>query len=135
MLTRAKVEKQEAKLRVENTLRLAEADISAELARETGKIAPKSLGIRASVGNAKQRLASRALAYVDLHMLAARAAAKKGDHRPAAWALEAIGAVERANSDAGPRFQVAIGLSLPGLQSAPEPHQTIAVGHSSLVKK
>ena len=46
--------------------------------------------IRAAIGTARETLQSRAIEYADIHLEAARAAAKMGNDQPSRWALTVL---------------------------------------------
>lgn len=78
---------------------------------------------------AKLELAARAKEYVDLHLVASKAAAERGKAEPMQWALERIGVVQppaaAPPSGGGGGTVIKIGIALPGL--APGAGQVITV--------
>lgn len=79
------------------------------------------------IKSTKGSMVARAQEYADLHFEASQKAASMGNAVPMQWALERLGVVEdpklRAEQNSGPRFNVQIGIALPGLQSVSnEPH-------------
>lgn len=89
--------------------------------------------VRDAIRKARASLAARADEYVDLHFMAAAAAADKGDAGPAQWALEHIGEGKERVVDIpakgvpiGPgdtRPQIQIGIVLGGM---PKPQPQLA---------
>ena len=70
----------------------------------------------ASTLKARLALGKRAETYADMHLVAAREAAKKGISAPCEWALlhtRTITPLEKG--DVGPRISVQVGIALPGL--------------------
>ena len=69
-----------------------------------------------TVSTARARFLQNADFYSDQHKIATKNASKKGDARPAEWAMSHARVVEPLEKgDSGPRISVQVGIALPGL--------------------
>lgn len=69
------------------------------------------------IREARETLENDANLYAQIHLDAARAAAKRGRGQPAQWALERLGVVKPAEPEVNKGVTVKIGVLLPGLQN------------------
>jgi len=97
----------------------AAREAAPELCR-TKSTLPTEISSEVLQAEAHRRLVLMASAFVDFLLEAAAVAAKRGDHRPAVWALEQAGVAQRLTDNPGPSGpSIQIGIALPGLGSAP----------------
>ena len=89
--------------------------VKAIVERDSPKTADLALQVEC-----KRRLLEYSRAFVDFVLESAAVAAKRGDHRPAVWALEQAGVATRLTDTPGPTGpSIQIGIALPGLGSGP----------------